>query len=253
VTLSGASNFRSLGGMRSDDGRALRPHAILRADRLSALSTDDWAVLTTIGVSTICDLRSLAERERHPTRVPKHLSTRDVSLAVDADLRANSDFMQLLHADPSARGAERVMQSIYRQLPQRMAPRINSLIGLLLENRGPLLVHCTAGKDRTGFAVAILLSALGMPWDRVCADYLLSRQWAGAVAHRPSLTRRLKDYVPKNAMPEVVDAVLDARQHYLDAAWEVVTTQYGGVSGYLESGVEVSATVLQQLRDTLLE
>jgi protein-tyrosine phosphatase len=252
VTLSGASNFRSLGGMRTAGGRALRENALLRADRLSALSADDWSVLASIGVSTICDLRSLAERELHPTRVPKHLSTRDVSLAVDADLRVNSEFMQLMKADPSPQGAERVMQAIYRQLPQRMAPRIKSLIGLLLENRGPLLVHCTAGKDRTGFAIAVLLTVLGMPWETVTADYLLSRRWAGSVTHRPTLTRRFKGLVPNEAMPEVLDAVLDARQNYLDAAWEVVATQYGGIDGYLESGIGVSALVVDQLRDTLL-
>jgi protein-tyrosine phosphatase len=252
IEITGATNFRSLGGLPVHDGRKIRPHALLRADRLSGLTAADWLELQTLGLGTICDLRSSKERERHPNGIANYLRVKEVSLAVDNDLRANSEFMTWMAEDPTARGAEKVMIGIYRRFPRVMAGKIRTVIDLLLENRAPLLIHCTAGKDRTGFAIAILLTALGVDRQRVHDDYLISQKWPGKVSHRPSLAHRLRKAVPSHAMDEVVDVVLDARLSFLNAAWEVIETEFSSVQQYLRTEVGVDDSTLERLRDAVL-
>jgi protein-tyrosine phosphatase len=252
IKLQGATNFRSLGGLPTRDGRKIRQNALLRADRLSGLTAQDWLALRAVGLGTICDLRSEKERKLHPNSVAGHLQVNEVSLAVDNDLRANSDFMTWMAEDPTARGAERVMIGIYRRFPLVMGEKIRALIDLLLANRAPLLIHCTAGKDRTGFMISILLAAMGVDQCLIHDDYLLSRQWPGKLAHRPSLAHRLRRVVPAPAMDEVVDVVLDARLSFLNAAWEVIENQFGSVQQYLHREVGIDDSKLNELRNSLL-
>jgi protein-tyrosine phosphatase len=252
IPIKGATNFRSLGGLPTRDGRRIRPHAILRADRLSGLTAEDWLALQAAGLGTICDLRSEKERKLHPNGVAKHLQVTEVSLAVDNDLRANSEFMTWMAEDPTARGAERVMIGIYRRFPLTMAGKIRAVIDLLLAHRAPLLIHCTAGKDRTGFMISILLAAIGVDRQRVHDDYLISQQWPGKLAHRPSLAHRLRRVVPSPAMDEVIDVVLDARLSFLNAAWEVIESQFGSVQQYLRREAGVDDSKLKELCDSLL-
>jgi protein-tyrosine phosphatase len=252
INIQGATNFRSLGGLPTRDGRSIRPHAIMRADRLSGLTDADWRELQAVGLGTICDLRSEKERKLHPNDVARQLQVTEVSLAVDNDLRANSDFMTWMAEDPTARGAERVMIGIYRRFPLMMAGKIRAVIDLLVANRAPLLIHCTAGKDRTGFMISILLAAIGVDQQLVHDDYLISQQWPGKLSHRPSLAHRLRKVVPSPAMDEVIDVVLDARLSFLNAAWEVIDSQFGSVHHYLRQAVGIDAAKLKELCDSLL-
>jgi protein-tyrosine phosphatase len=251
TVLHGASNFRSLCGLATADGRRIRPHSILRADRLCHLNEADWAALASMNLRTICDLRSAHERETHPNRIPQNLSIREVSLAVDNDLRANSEFMRLLQADSSARGAERVMIEIYRRFPRHMAGKVASLINELCDSSGAVLVHCTAGKDRTGFAIAVLLSALGVSRADIYEDYLRSHFWPGKERHKPSLARRMQHVVPPEAMPAVLDAVLDVRESYLDTAFAAIEADFGNLHRYL-AAVGVDETRIRRLHARLL-
>ena len=118
IQIAGATNFRSLGGLPAADGRRLRSHALMRADRLVGLDEHDWQALARTGLATICDLRSDAERAEHPNAVPSALRVHELNCRVNNDLRADPSLARLMAEDPSARGAERVMIEIYRALPE---------------------------------------------------------------------------------------------------------------------------------------
>jgi Tyrosine phosphatase family len=96
------------------------------------------------------------------------------------------------------------------------------------------------------------LTALGVDRQRVHDDYLISQKWPGKVSHRPSLAHRLRKAVPSHAMDEVVDVVLDARLSFLNAAWEVIETEFSSVQQYLRTEVGVDDSTLERLRDAVL-
>ena len=253
LRLTGATNFRTLGGLPAADGRRIRPHVLMRADRLTGLTADDWQTLAGTGVATICDLRSDSERAEHPNRVPPQLALRELHCDIRNDLRADPTRARVLVDDPTARGAERVMTEIYRRFPAYMGGTLATLVDRLLAGGAPLLVHCSAGKDRTGFIVAMLLHALEVPEELIRQDYLASRTWPGAGSHRASLEARLGAIIPPHELPAAVDTVLDVRDVYLDAAMEALHAEFGSVLRYLERAAGVDARRIDRLRNDLLE
>lgn len=252
LRLAGASNFRSLGGLPTADGRSIRPYALMRADRLVGLDGDDWKALGRIGLATVCDLRSDAERAEHPNAIPPGLRVRELRCDVRNDLRADPTLGRLLAEEPSARGAERVMTEIYRRFPRYMGGTLTTVVGRLMEGGAPMLVHCSAGKDRTGFVIAMLLHTLGVPEELIRQDYLASRHWPGAESHRASLASRLAPFVPLHELPAAVDAVLDVREAYLDAAMASLRDEFGSVGRYLEAAAGLDSARSARLRDRLL-
>jgi len=252
IRLSGASNFRSLGGLPAAGGKRIRPHVLMRAERLAALDEQDWQALAQTGLATICDLRSDSERAEHPNRVPSHLDVRELHCDIRNDLRADPALARLLLADPTARGAERVMVEIYRRFPAYMGTTLATLVDHLLDGGAPLLVHCSAGKDRTGFVVAMLLHALEVPEDLIRADYLASRAWPGADSHRASLQERLGAFIPPDELPAAVDTVLDVRDVYFDAAMDALQSEYGSIPRYFETAAGLDTPRVERLRSLLL-
>ena len=253
LQLSGATNFRSLGGLPAAGGRRIRRHALMRADRLAALDARDWDVLGATGLATICDLRSDAERAEYPNAVPAPLGVQELNCDIRNDLRVDPALAQMLVADPTARGVEQVMIEIYRRFPGYMGGTLAAVVGRLLDGGAPLLVHCSAGKDRTGFVVAVLLHALEVPEEFIRADYLASREWAGRESHRAALASRLGRLVPAAELHAAVDAALDVRDAYFDAAFEVLAREFGTVERYLAMAAGVAAADLGRLREQLLE
>jgi protein-tyrosine phosphatase len=253
IALSGATNFRSLGGLPASGGRRIRPHALMRADRLIGLDERDWSALTRTGLATICDLRSDAERAEPPNRLPPGLEVHELNCEVNNDLRADPALGRLMLDDPSARGAERVMIEIYRRFPGYMGRTLTAVVERLLAGGAPMLVHCSAGKDRTGFVVAMLLHALEVPEALIREDYLASKRWPGAVHHRASLAARLGRFMPASELEAAVDTVIDVRDVYLDAAMETLRSEFGSVLGYLDAAAGLDAARINRLRDRLLE
>ncbi len=253
ISISGATNFRSLGGLPAAGGRRIRPHALMRADRLIGLYERDWSALARAGLATICDLRSDAERAEHPNRLPQGLAVHELNCRVNNDLRADPTLGRLMLDDPSARGAERVMIEIYRRFPGYMGGTLTAVVERLLAGGAPMLVHCSAGKDRTGFVVAMLLHALEVPEPLIREDYLASRRWPGAVHHRALLAARLGRFMAAGELEAAVDTVIDVRDAYLDAAMEALRSEFGSVLGYLDAAAGLDARRIDRLRDRLLE
>jgi protein-tyrosine phosphatase len=225
----------------------------MRADRLIGLDERDWEALAGTGLATVCDLRSDAERAEHPNAVPSTLGVHELCCRVNNDLRADPSLARLMAEDPSARGAERVMIEIYRRFPSYMGATLASVVERLLAGGAPMLVHCSAGKDRTGFVIAMLLHALDVPEPFIRDDYLASRHWPGASHHRTSLEARLGRFIPASELAAAVDTVIDVREVYLDAALGAAVAEFGSISRYLEVAAGLDAERRDRLREALLE
>jgi protein-tyrosine phosphatase len=151
-----------------------------------------------------------------------------------ADIRGGTAAWDLLRRDPGAAGGRAVMLDIYRALPDAAAPHLAAICGRIAAGDVPLLIHCTAGKDRTGFVVAALLRIVGAEWEAVVADYLLS---AGRVSD--AVTAATRALVLEEVGFHLPDAALAAltgvERAYLEGAFVGIDAAPGGFDGYLEA------------------
>ena len=233
--LQGASNFRDLGGYPGRDGRPLRWRRLFRSDHLGELTAADRETLRTLGVTRAFDFRGTQERAAQPYALP---GLTQHSLAIEPTVAQN---MAALSAAGTALSAERMvalMEELYRRLVDDEAARFAQWFGHLLDDDAPLVFHCTAGKDRTGVAAALLLLALGVPREVVEQDYLLSNR----VYRRPA-TAGAGGTVPEEAL-----AVLwSVQPRFLQAALDVIDSRDGGMQRYLAQRMKLSDAARDRL------
>jgi protein-tyrosine phosphatase len=223
VPLKGGSNFRDLGGYRTADGRTVRRRAVFRSAHLGTLTDEDRAALSKLGVRTIVDCRVVG------AHIEPQLGDRIRSAVADGT--ATPHFMMDLFTDH------------YREYPRRCAPGFRTLFATLSDGtHRPLVFHCTAGKDRTGFASALLLTLLGVSWETVMEDYLRTNElWTGHIGRHPELD------IDTRA------AIIEARTPYLEAAFEVVRADFGSPEAFAEKALGLDAAARERLRVDLLE
>src|SRR5882724_3625808 len=223
LNLACASNFRDLGGYPTRDGRSVRWRKIFRSNHLGHLTDDDIAIVRGLGVKRAFDFRGKEERTAAACRMTEiTVHSLPVEPTVVAALRAIAAGGTPL----SAANALEVMRDSYRNYVQENTPRYRALFAHLLEDRAPLVIHCTAGKDRTGFACALILHTLGVSDDVISEDYLLTNRY-----YR-------RDPANGSELPDDVKNVLGTVQtSFLGAAFEAIDADYGDLETYLRDGL----------------
>jgi protein-tyrosine phosphatase len=239
VPLEGGSNLRDLGGWRTVDGGVVRFGQVYRSAALHALTEADLARLAALGVGHICDFRGDGERARWPSRVPQGARVHELGIAptIGASLRD-------LIANRAATAADvmEVMQLAYGAYATDWHHRYRAMFDLLLEDApAPLMFHCTAGKDRTGFGAALILSALGVPDEAIRADYMATnRLWRGDSELAASLP------------PAVGATLLRVHPEFLDAAFAAVRRTHGSMDAYLAERIGLDTARRAKLRARLV-
>jgi protein-tyrosine phosphatase len=254
LTLEGGCNFRDIGGYPTRGGRQTAWGKVFRTGVLSYLTDVDSAKLTPLGVRAICDLRRTEERHREPTRWPDPQAR---PLFWD-DGAAPPTIRALAANHPNtAAGMRNAMCDLYRALPAWMAPRIRGLYECIANDDLPVIIHCAAGKDRTGVAIAVLLASLDVPNDTIIEDYLFTNHAGDFLEF--ILTRERADlglaasHHPLLELPTDVRTVLFAADaDYLQAALAKIDDEYGGVATYLRDVVGIAASTQHQIRERLL-
>jgi protein-tyrosine phosphatase len=257
--LSGAWNFRDVA-----EETGVRPGCLFRSSELSRLTDAGRRGLLELGITDVADLRSAREVERHgpglvPAGVQVHLLHFHEVSAVDGAAPHEATFQKMMSEKPDdedvAVAAGRFMVEEYQRFPTLGGAKraVRQVISLLADHR-PVITHCFAGKDRTGFAVATVLEAAGVDRDAVMADFLRSN---GAV---PQLREQILQSVRGRSETDeevtfvearLTDAVLGVREEYLDASRRSITDNYGSLRGYLEAA-GVTGDEVDQLRAALL-
>jgi len=253
VELEGGCNFRDIGGYATASGQSVRWGSVYRTAVLSYFTDNDHAPLLDLGVRTICDLRRGDERQREPTRWPD-ASVRPVTWRDDANMPTIRGFAA--YRPNTVAGMRDSMLDLYRALPQWMGPRIRGMYECIATGDVPLIVHCAAGKDRTGVAIAVLLASLGVPTQTIVADYLLTNEsnFERFIRTRKNTHLGLADsHLPLLSLPTDVRAVLlNADADYLQAALEQIAADHGSIEGYLKTSVQLDTQSLQRVREQLL-
>ena len=245
VAVEGGRNFRDAGGYRTADGHLVKRGALYRSGSLGDVTAQGAAAVKQLNVAAMIDLRSTDERSRDTADLKSTFPgywSRDYGMSL-GDMRSHFPDPAKLTAD----AMRTMMATAYRSMPKEQAPSYRELFARLIDGKGPVVVNCTAGKDRTGIAAALVLTALGVPYDTVRQDFLLSNGAPGMDTLKSNLSGPLSSLPADVAAPLIgVDGI------YLDNAFDQMRKDYGSVEGYLEKEVGVGPQQIVALRSQML-
>jgi protein-tyrosine phosphatase len=237
--LSSDPNLRDVGGYRTVDGQWVRMGVVYRSQAL-ALSSSDLAVVDTLGITNDYDLRTTSEIAASPDVVPAGATYTNLNVLGTSTITPTLT---------SAAAAEQFMEEVEQEFVTNSTARaaFGALLTGIADSKGASLFHCTAGKDRTGWASAVLLTLLGVPQDTVMQDYLLSNTY---YFDSPAVQAMLK------AMPAAEAAIytplMEVEASYLQAGFDQVTASYGSMYDYAVHGLGLSPQTIAKLRAKLL-
>lgn len=231
----------------------LKSGQLFRSEGPKHLTDRDIEQLRQCPVRLICDLRSEGERQSAPNAWCRGLDVEIINSTGMVDLRARgNEGWEALRADPSEAGARRAMLHNYRSMPWALARDLRRLIdAMLVHGRLPALVHCTAGKDRTGFAIAMLLLALDIPEEAIYRDYLDTARFIDS-RFDDSVVEAFTATFGHDPSPATLAAMTRLERGYLDAALESVVDEAGSIENYLAENMGLPPPRRRQLQSLLL-
>ena len=249
LKIRGGHNFRDMGGYRTADGRTVRWATLYRSGVMSKIDPSEIATLKSLGIVSICDLRTTRERARRPTTW--HEGSQVEMLTRDYEMSVGVLKNLIAEGKGSAEAVAEHMHVIYRDLLEEQAESYTALFRRLAEGRTPLVFNCAAGKDRTGIAAALILSALGVSREDVMADYALTNQFVDGLL---DLMRQDEDFSGWfGEQPDSAYPLLRAEPIYLDGMFEELEQRYGGLQPYLADILRISEAEVEAMRNHLLE
>jgi protein-tyrosine phosphatase len=246
LPLQGGNNFRDLGGYETADGRTVQWGVLYRSGTMVQLTPDDYRYLGQLGIRTICDFRSSEERSNEPT--DWLADPQPVRQQRDYVLDTTTLMASIARPDVTPEQAKAVFADFYREVPFVYAEHYRTLFAELLAGRAPLTFNCSAGKDRTGVAAALLLSALGVERQQVVADYLLSNRYYKPAQPKPGANDSTSRLLA-SLQPAVVQVLMGVDASYIEAALDAATRKHGSLEAYFANELGVDAAGLRQLRD----
>ncbi len=254
LPFDGAHNFRDLGGYKAADGRSVKWGKLYRTDKLADLSDADLVFFERLGIRSVVDFRSDSERAAEPDRLPRQdppLRIVEIPLLTDGvDPSAYREKIlsgEIEELDPSNM-LERGNREFVESFSSKYGPWLRSLAEP--ENL-PMAFHCTAGKDRAGFASAIALLALGVPEETVRLDYMRTNEYTADLIRKRAL--QILIFSLGRTWPETMYPLLGVEERYIDAAFDEMKERFGSIDAYLREGLGIDDTTRARLQAALLE
>lgn len=244
VSVPGVRNFRDAGGYRTADGHTVRRGILYRSGALGGMTEEGRAAWARLRIASIVDLRSAEERKSVPEDWLRGRRTsywaRDYSMGDPARPISRPSVMT-----PDV--VRKMMYGGYTTMPKQLAPSYREMFRQLLAGHTPLVLNCTAGKDRTGIGVALVLTALGVPYETVRQDFLLSNAGIKPAQLRKSLPPAFASLPDEALMP-----LAGVEGGYLDTAFEQIRKDFGSVDAYLNKELGVGPRQVARLKRRML-
>jgi protein-tyrosine phosphatase len=229
--LESAPNFRDLGGYVSTNGKQTAWGKVFRSQAFAQLNDRDINKIKEMGIKTVIDFRDDGEVRKAPSRLPDGINVIRLPIGV-----GNNDTVMDVIQSTALKQLDSLqcihfMEEINRKFVTEFVPQYKAFFDILLKPENyPVVFHCTAGKDRTGFAAAMLLSALDVNWNTVMEDYLLTNKYLKL----PPLPQQ----IPEKAMP-VIRQLWGVRASYLNTAKDEIIKRYKSIDNYLQKELNI--------------
>lgn len=231
IAVKGGFNFRDLGGLPTRDGTRVKKNIFFRTDELGNLQDADLELLQTLQVRTIVDFRTEQERYKLVNKIPA-TCMKEIHL----DIISGNMNTYLAQIQSGKADFEQLMLSLYRDLVvgENGITQFRKFFEIVQQKENtPMIIHCTAGKDRTGIAAALILSALNVDIQDIVEDYLLSNIF---------LQKKYESYIANDPKLETLFTV---KSSYLQYAINTIVEQYGSIKQYLEEVLNVDVALLR--------
>jgi len=254
LDFAGIHNFRDLGGYSTEDGRQVKWGVLYRSGTLHGATDRDLDYLQQLGLQTMVDFRSSAEKAEEPDRLPEPPGFAVVEIptldggdnSVADEIMARIETGDFTDFEPDS-----FMLEANRHFASRFTPQYREFLQTVLAAEGePVLWHCSAGKDRAGYASAILLRILGVPQETVIADYSLSKEYSLAARRKELLLLRL---FKGGEAADKLAVIMGVEPEWLQAGFDEIDAQYGNFDNYVREGLGLDDSQVAQLQATLLE
>ena len=253
LPFTGAHNFRDLGGYKTEDGRTVKWGKIYRSDNLHSLTDEDLKYMKRLNIKSVVDFRSLEERESEPDRLNPDMT--QVLLPINFQPKELDDdsikniIKDLTFGDLDSSNLLRDFNIV---IVEEFAEEYKNFFRHIIENNAePLVFHCTAGKDRAGFASAMILTILGVPREKVIEDYLLTNTYVKDHVDDKMLEIELKTFF--RADTDNLRKINLVEERYIQAAFDTIDSKWGGMDRYISEALNLNEEDILKLKDFYLE
>lgn len=252
IPFDAIENFRDFGDYAAGQ-RRLKRGLLYRAASQSRATDEDLVRMAALGLSVIVDLRRANEREREPSRRWEGFDAQVIENDIGQD-SADEWHVFLESSDLSVASFRDYMLEYYRHLPfqRRHIDLYTRYFRALAETTGPVLVHCAAGKDRTGLICALTHHVAGVHDDDIVADYLLTNKTERQLARLPMMREAVREATGRIASDEAMMTAMRVEPEYLDTTFAVVREAHGSLDGYLDQVLGLNADLRARIHDRLL-
>jgi protein-tyrosine phosphatase len=252
-------NLRDLGGYKTSDSSSIRHSILYRSSQLNHISAADMQKLAALKWKNDFDLRTVRERESKPDELPSGVRNVSLDMLADASEEGWVKLGDLLNdpkrvskvAGGGTAEAVTTMKQIYCDmvtLPSSKTALKQLYTTLAQSGSTPAVLHCSSGKDRTGWATAALLSILGVPKETIIKDFVRSNDYI-----LPMNKKVIDDFIKAGGEPGIPPAIIGVKAEYLEASFKEVQRIYGSMERYFSEGLSIDAAKQKALRDNLLE
>lgn len=271
LPMSATANFRDYGGYLTQSGRQMMWGKLFRTGHMGEMNDRDIAVLSQLNIQAVCDFRRPEEAAKQPSLLPEGLQPTAIPISPGSAI----DFFSAISEQAIDEAKiDAFMQDINHDLVINHQPSYRAMFDQLLASADAgSIIHCSAGKDRTGFGALLLLSALGVSDDDIMADYLLTNQYVNiereiarwTVNYGADQTKTgIADSDKVKAAREAINAhqgefnhqalavILKVKASYLQTAVDTIREEFGGTISYLEQQIGLSSSELSRLKAAYL-
>jgi protein-tyrosine phosphatase len=251
--LEGIENFRDYGGYATASGRRMRRGRLFRSAHHGMATPADLERLDALGLHTLVDLRRPAERERMPARRGAAFRARVIHNDI-VDEPEDMFHRLLIESDQSVEAMQDYLRVYYRKAPfePRHIDLYRRYFQVLAEADGPVLIHCSAGKDRTGILVALTQRLLGVSEADVIADYLLTNDRERMERRAPFFAAWVQELTGRTPSQEAIFATMGVEAEYLAIAFQVIRAEHGSIEAYVEQVLGVDEALRRRIEARLL-
>jgi protein-tyrosine phosphatase len=254
LNFEGIANFRDLGGYANEQGQQVKWGVLYRSGTFAHSSRADLQGLQQLQLATLIDFRSGGEKEEEPNQLPQPASFTVVEIPTldEGNKALVGEVMERVESgDFDGFDPDQFMLTANRQFATEFTPQFRQFIHTVLDAGGkPVAWHCSAGKDRTGFASAILLRVLGVPQETVMRDYMESKQHA--LEARKNQLLLLRVFKGEEAADKLA-IMMGVEEAWLRAAFEEIDARWGSFDNYVSEGLQLTDRDIAKLRNQLLE